>query len=179
MRQHPNIAKARTSTVLSVTSERRNDPDDPDGQVDLIATPRILDHPAGRRHLWDLYDEDPAVDPGGTSTKVWYPACRLPSGTYPDLPPPVLHLARFVTGTMKRAQWTRMHLPAHVWKIKLGSIKVTYSAPAQVAGDGGPRTRGYLGEFGGVTRGAEYPSTRAPTMAISARRRPWCIWHLH
>ena len=22
------------------------------------------------RHLWDLYDEDPAVDPGGTGTKV-------------------------------------------------------------------------------------------------------------
>ena len=32
MRQHPNIAKARTSTVLSVTSERRNDPDDRFGQ---------------------------------------------------------------------------------------------------------------------------------------------------
>lgn len=149
MRQHPNIAKARTSTVLSVTSERRNDPDDPDGQVDLIATPRILDHPAGRRHLWDLYDEDPAVDQGGTGTKVWYPACRLPSGTYPDLLPPVPHLARFVTGTMKRAHWTRMQLPAHVWKRELGSIEVTYGVSAQVAGDEGPRTRDYLNEFGG------------------------------
>ena len=92
---------------------------------------------------------DPAVDPGGTGTKVWYPACRLPSGTYPDLLPPVPHLARFVTGTMERAHWTRMQLPAHVWKRELGSIEVTYGVSAQVAGDEGPRTRDYLNEFGG------------------------------
>ena len=61
-----------------------------------------------------------------------------------------------------------MHLPAHVWKQELGSIKVTYCVLERVAGDGGPqKTRDYLAEFGGIRRGAAYPSTHHGNISTS------------
>ena len=91
MRQHPHTATYRTSTVLSMARTSRFDPHDLDSQVDLIVTPRMTKC-ASPLPLWDLWSEDDVELP---FRKVWFPACKDPSSTFPDRPPPHPHLAAF------------------------------------------------------------------------------------
>ena len=148
MRQHPTKPTYRTSTVLSMSRTSRHVPDDLDSHVDLIVTPRMtLDSPP--LPLWDLWSEDDVELP---HRKVWSPACKDPSSSFPDRGPPRPDLATFILDTLRKARWLRTRLPARHFHDRFHGLMQAGSLDTTYVQDRTPKRRDYIGDFGCYAR---------------------------
>ena len=153
MRQHPTKPTYRTSTVLSMSRTSRHVPDDLDSHVDLIVTPRMaLDSPP--LPLWDLWSEDDVELP---HRKVWFPACKDPSSSFPDRGPPRPDLATFILDTLRKARWLRTQLPAHHFHDRFHGLMQAGSLDTTYVQDRTQKRRDYIDDFGCYAPGSPYP----------------------